>query len=114
MSDPVTVVVPAPRTVTPDELVYQDPDAARVYLFDWRARLGDVTIATSEMLVTGLDDALVKDSHTVLADAQQTTVRLTGGTPGLTYIVTNRITSTGTPPQTDDQSVRLQVVDQVA
>lgn len=99
------------RTMTPGELVYQDPDAQLVYQFDWSTWLGaGITIATSTFVITGPDDVLQYDAAQVLAGGQQTTLRLLSGTLGATYVVTNRVVSNGTPAQTDDQSFRVQIV----
>jgi len=97
--------------LAPGELAYQDPDAALVYVFDWRAWLGDATIASSTFIITGPDGGLVQDTAGVLADNQQTRVRISKGTVGETYDVINRIVTGETPPQTDDRSLRLKIID---
>lgn len=71
-----------------DETFVKDPDEVLDYTRVWD--LDGDTIATSTFLVpTGL----TKDSET--NDATTATVWLSGGTAFRTYIVTNRITTTG-------------------
>jgi len=97
--------------LTPGQLTYKDPDAAIVYGFDWTAWLGSGAIASSTFTVTGPDAALTADHDGITTDALQTRVRLTAGTRGRTYTITNRIVTNETPPQTDDRSFRLQIVE---
>jgi hypothetical protein len=80
-----------------------DPDAVLDYTIDWSQWLGDgETIAASTWDVpAGLTE--VDESETTTA----TSVRVSGGTAGTMYSVTNHIvTSTG---QEDDRTIRLNV-----
>jgi len=67
----------------------KDPDAAGVpFTIDWGAKwlIGSDTISTSTWTVpTGI----TKDSDT--KDAKTTTIKLSGGTAGSKYIITNKI-----------------------
>ncbi|WP_027949861.1 hypothetical protein [Haliea salexigens] len=85
----------------------KDPDAVLDYSIDWSAWLVDDTITTSSWSVTGADSDLTVDSDSKSTTA--TTVWLSGGTLGLTYTVTNRIT-TG-DGRTDDRSIAVDVLE---
>jgi len=98
-------------SLTPGELVTQDPDAHLVYGFDWSAWLADAAIAASTFAIAGPDEALVFDSAAVASGGKQTSLRISGGTLGATYEVVNRITTDETPPQIDDRAFRVQVLE---
>lgn len=72
---------------------------------DWLA--DDETITTSEWFITGADTDLTIDSDS--HDDKTTTVWLSGGTAGVNYTLTNRITTDG--GRTDDRSRIIQVVE---
>lgn len=82
----------------------KDPDAILDWKFDWSSWLAvSETIATSDFEVSpGL--TVTTDSHT----NTNTTVWLSGGTPGV-YRVTNRITTN--QGRTDDRSITIRVKD---
>lgn len=87
--------------------VTKDPDAVLDYSVDWETWLpsGD-TLSASDWAVSGPDSDLVVDS-----DANSTTaatVWLSGGTLGVTYTVTNRITTA--EGRTDDRSIAVQII----
>ena len=80
-----------------------DPDAVIDYTIDWSSWLADgETISASEWDVpTGLTEVSEAETST------ETTVRISGGTAGESYTVTNHVaTSTG---QEDDRSLYLTV-----
>lgn len=82
----------------------KDPDANLDYGFDWSAWLAaSETITTSTWIVdTGLTKGTTSNTTTA------TTVWLSGGTPGTTYLAVNRIvTNQG---RTDDRTVKVLVV----
>ncbi len=80
----------------------KDPNAILDYTIDWTRWLASDQVATSEWLVpTGLTK--VGDSKT----ASSATVWLSGGTAGQSYMVTNRITTTG--GRTEDRSFTIRV-----
>jgi len=85
----------------------KDPDAVLDYSVDWDAWLSGDTITSSQWIVTGQDSDLVVDSEANSTTAA--TVWLSGGTLGVTYTVTNRIT-TG-EGRTDDRSIAVTVLD---
>lgn len=66
----------------------KDPDATLDYLWDWTSWLGDDEIAFSNFFA---DLGIIIGSETNTATTA--TVWLAGGTPGVTYRVTNRITT---------------------
>ncbi len=86
--------------------IAKDNNAAKTYGFDWAARLGSgISIASSVWEVDGPDAALTLAYPSY--NGTNATVKMTGGTPFKTYIVTNRVTATdGT---VDDFSFRVVV-----
>lgn len=80
----------------------KDPDAILDYAVDWSRWLAGDTIAASVWLVpTGLTK--VSDSNT----ATRAIVWLSGGSAGVTYTVTNRITTAA--GRTEDRSFAVRV-----
>ena len=103
-----------PLTVADASLIVKDPEAIRVYTWDYDAdNLGtSVTIITSSWWILPIfpsttDTALTKDSESILPGQRATQVRLTGGTLGQIYEVTNRIVTNESPAQTKDKSIRV-------
>jgi hypothetical protein len=103
--------------VTPDCTLRKDPIAEKLYGFDWTDWLStDAEIAASTWtiaLVDG-DDALTpvtSSSETIDADGKTTSALLEAGVLNQTYKVTNRITTNETPPQIDERSFYLRIVD---
>jgi len=86
--------------------VTKDANAVLDYTLDWSQWLatGD-DLATSTWTTT---TGLVKDSDVLDAD-NTTTVWLSGGTAGQTYVATNRITTTG--GRTEDRSITVFVTE---
>jgi len=84
----------------------KDANAVLDYTLDWSQWLttGD-NLATSTWITA---PGLVIDSDVLEAD-NTTTVWLSGGTAGMTYIVTNRITTTGA--RTEDRSITVFVTE---
>ena len=85
----------------------KDPNEVLPYQMDWTAWLAGDTLATSTWLVTGGGDTLIVDSDT--NNATVTTVWLSGGSRGRTYIVTNRVTTTDL--KTADRSIQFKLVE---
>lgn len=81
----------------------KDPDAVLDYGLDWSSWLSDgETISASNWTVpTGL----TKDSQS--STGTDTTVWLSGGTVGLSYEVTNRISTN--QGRTDDRTIQIAV-----
>lgn len=79
-------------------LVIKDPQAENWPKgIDWTAYLAelaaDETITSSEWAVTGPDDALTADEDSIVTGNKKVQIRLSGGTLGKTYVVTNTITT---------------------
>lgn len=84
----------------------KDPDAVLDYSVDWTAWLAGDQIASSEWLLEqGALLEIITDTHT----ATKATVWLRGGQEGTTYIVTNRIVTSG--GRTDDRTISVKVED---
>jgi hypothetical protein len=86
----------------------KDPDAIRDYGINWLPDLGDKTITASTWLLngaawTGSDLVKVADSF---ADTTAT-VRISGGTVGESYVVTNHIVMSD--GEEDDFSQKLKI-----
>jgi len=85
---------------------FKDMDEVLDYVLDWSDRLGADTISGSDWeFAVDPDYALNIDSETNAA--QTTTVWLSGGTPGQTYEITNRITTAG--GRTMDQTAKIKI-----
>lgn len=83
----------------------KDPDATIKYGMDWSEYLGTEQILSSIWISDG---GLVIESSSY--DTSSTAVLLSGGTAGVQYTVTNRITYTGTGGnETDDRSIIVPV-----
>ena len=87
-------------------LIVKDPESIEVFVVDWGLEhLADsVTITTSSWVIEGRDSALTKDQESILSGSRRTQLRLTAGTEGYRYTVTNRIVTNETPAQTKDAS----------
>jgi hypothetical protein len=97
-------------------LKVKDPDAQAPYGFDWTSYLAflgeDITIATSAWAREGPDSDLTIASSSIVTGGLKTQAFFSGGTPGVTYTVRNRITTTSSPAVTDDRSFELLVEEQ--
>lgn len=80
----------------------KDPNAVLDYAVDWSRWLAGDEISTSEWTVPG---GLTKVSDSMTTT--KATVWLSGGTAGQSYIVTNRITTTGS--RTEERSFTIRV-----
>ena len=95
--------------------VTKDPADIRTYIVDWDARhlATSVTIVTSVWTITAIrpsaDTALTKDQDSILAGTRKTQIRLSAGTLGAIYQVTNTIVTNETPAQTIERSFRVLV-----
>lgn len=83
----------------------KDPNAVLDYVLDWTAWLASDTISTSTYQVSG-DITKASDTNTTTT----TTIFLSGGTPGETYRIRNRITTAG--GRTADWTFEVTVRDQ--
>ena len=78
----------------------KDPDEVLDFGLRWAPHLDGDTISNSTWIVP---DGITEESTN--NDSTITTIWLSGGSPGITYIFTNRITTVG--GRTMDQSVKL-------
>lgn len=108
-------------TVRPDSVIEKDTNENRVIVFDWDAEslATSVTITTSTWTITAIRPvgetpvALLNDNSSIIAAAnRKTQTRLTAGTLGSLYHVTNQIVTSESPAQTKERSIYVQVVDQ--
>ncbi len=87
----------------------KDPDAVRDFGINWAPDLGTLTIAGSTWLLDGEtwagDADLVKEASSFTDTT--TTVRISGGILGTTYVVTNHVVLSD--DQEDDFSQRLKI-----
>jgi hypothetical protein len=96
-------------------LIPKDPDATNwPQVIDWTDQLAEwnasETISTSTWAVAGADSDLVIDDDSIVSGSLQTQVKLSGGTVGVRYTVTNSIvTSSGI---TDDRSFKVRIQEQ--
>lgn len=87
--------------------VDKDPDAILPYTINWVDWLDTDTIASSSWAVSGPDALLVVDSDTNTATAA--TAKLSAGTAGRTYTLTNHIITAG--GYADDRSISVTMVE---
>lgn len=80
----------------------KDPDEVLDYKVDWTAAIGVDNIVSSLFEVP---DGLVMDSQ--MFTTKTTTIWLSGGVEGVTYLITNRIVTNGA--RTYDQTMKLKV-----
>lgn len=80
-----------------------DPSAVLPYGCDWTAWLGTTSIVTSTWTITPAGPVLASSSY---LDGE-TVVWVSGCTNGVTYTLTNRITTDGTPARVDERSIVL-------
>jgi hypothetical protein len=107
------------RTIRDGGLVQKDPSDVNVYEFDWGTlHLGvGVTIISSVFTVAAVRPAsatvpTLTSSGSGLGiqpGSRSTKVKVTGGTLGAVYELTNTITTSETPSQTKDRMCRIKV-----
>lgn len=98
-------------TISDGGSAIHDPNESRVYVWDWgtdRLAVG-AEISTSTFVISGPDSTLTQDQDSIVTGNRSTQVRLTGGTVGKVYTVTNRIVTNETPAQTMDASARFMI-----
>jgi hypothetical protein len=97
------------RSIRSGGLVQKDPQSSEYYTFDWdKEHLpAGVEVSTSTFLVTGPDALLIVDQFGIFQGNRKTQVRLSAGTLGKRYVVTNRITTDQVPAQTKDASFKV-------
>lgn len=102
--------------VRPGDLITKDPSDVSVIVFDWDAEnlAANVTIASSAWAITAIrpsqsNTALTKDQPSILAGTRKTQIRVSAGTVGQSYDLTNTIVTSESPAQTKERSVRILV-----
>jgi hypothetical protein len=86
----------------------KDPDEVLDYTIDWTDRLSSETITLSTWTITCEDEDspdLTEDSNAI--STVYTVIWLSGGTLGLTYLLTNHITTSAGREM--DQTVKLKL-----
>lgn len=86
--------------------IEKDPDAVLDYYWDWTDWLPDGEAIDEAEFESSDEDLVVDDS--VIAGSKVIAI-LSGGTPGTFPTVTCRVTTNGTPPKTDDRTIRFEV-----
>lgn len=91
----------------------KDSAASLIYDVDWGMfwLAPAVTITTSTWTITGPDAVLTKDQESLTGGNRTARVRLSAGTTGARYTITNRIVTNESPSQTDERSFELLVQD---
>ena len=85
----------------------KDPDAQRVYTFDWTDDIGAASITTSTWTIAGPDAVLTYDNASIVAGSKMTRVRILAGTLGKSYTLTNRIVTNSSPTETEDATITV-------
>lgn len=86
----------------------KDPDEVKDYVLDWAGSADDQKIAYGDALTSStwiVPSGITKNSDSLTSGT--TTIWLSGGTAGVTYSFTNRVTTTG--GRTYDESIKLKV-----
>lgn len=101
--------------LTTGALIEKDPDASQWPKgIDWTNYLAkiaaDETIAVSTWAIAGSDSSLTKDADSIVNGSLKTQIKLSGGTLGVRYTVTNHITTSSGVQ--DDQSFDVLIVEQ--
>jgi len=105
--------------IRPLNVIEKDANESRVIVFDWNESnlAATVTISTSTWIITALRPsnespvALLNDNASILSGSRKTQTRLTAGTLGSEYRVTNRVVTSESPSQTKERSIVVSVVD---
>lgn len=85
-----------------------DPQAVLPYSISWASWLeSDEEVATSTWSVSPDDESLTLSSPS--SNGTINTVWISGGTVGVTYVVTNHIITDSSPAKEDDRSAELKV-----
>jgi hypothetical protein len=88
----------------------KDPNADLNYSIDWTQWLtGSETIASSTWAVDPKSGMTMHDAGLDVSN-KIATVWLRGGAVGLSYPVTNSITTNSVPPRKDDRSIYVSVI----
>jgi len=78
------------------DLCVKDPDATELAKgINWTNYCTErsTTIASSTWTITGADSSLTNEADSIVTGSLMTQIKLSGGTLGVTYTCTNRITT---------------------
>lgn len=106
MADTYTINPTTGRAV-----IRKDPAALLDYTFDWTLWVDGVTVTIASQTTT---TPAVTGGPTVVSSAivgKTVVAWISGGTAGITYLITNQITCSGTPARVDERTISLQVED---
>lgn len=84
----------------------KDPDAQLIYGFEWATYFPPPLQLTASTWI--VPAPLTKDSEAFTVSGS-TRVRIGGGVIGETYLITNRVTTNGSPTETEDLSFNLKI-----
>lgn len=100
----------------PGDEIPKDPDSEEPYVMNWTKWLaglvdtnGSDVITDSIWSVDGPDESLQIVSESIVSGALKTQFRMSGGTAGKRYLLTNSVISTSGAK--DDRSVRIRVTE---
>ncbi len=101
--------------IEPDRTITLDPSDKRTVVFDWDNRnlAMATTISASVWTITAIRQigvtALTKDNESVVTGNRKTQVRLlaTTATEGDEYLLSNKVTTSDTPVQEKEQSIKV-------
>ncbi len=68
-------------------------------------------LAGSTWAVSGPDSALVVDHDSITENATYATFRLSGGTPGASYVITNTVQTDENPTQTCVRPTTVEIIE---
>ena len=89
-----------------DSIKIKSPDATVVFAFDWRDWLASgETIATHTLNTSACGLILTNDYHT----SASVIFLASGGVAGQRYPIVCRITTSGSPNQIDERSIKIDV-----
>jgi len=94
---------------TPINTYTKDPDSTLNYSIDWSSWLdsGETIDSSTWIVPAGLTEG--SGAYASTSGSASTTIWLSGGTSGVDYRVTNRITTDATPPKIDDRTILIKV-----
>jgi hypothetical protein len=96
------------------DLLVKDPSAASWPKgIDWTDYLAEIsaseTISTSAWTISGADSSLANAADSIVTGSKKTQIKLSGGTTGVRYTVTNQIVTSSSI--TDERSFYVLVQD---
>jgi hypothetical protein len=102
-------------SIQPESTIILDPSDKRTVVFDWDERnlAQAVTVSASVWTITAIRQigvtALTKDNESLVTGNRKTQVRLlaTTATVGDEYQLSNKVTTSDSPVQEKEQSIRI-------